>query len=250
MIFNYDLLTFQVLTVEHIRHPNGAFHVKARPFSALSFRLDGKGEFDIEGKRLVAKAGDMMFLPAGKSYKVEYSCSEFIVVHMPNCNYSEAEIIEIKERPVIEAKFMRLLEAWRSNHSVNQAKAYIYEILQILSEKSDISNRASSPELEECVQYMQEHFFESDMCIDRICRHAYVSRSSLQRYFAQRFDTSPKQYILNLRMEMAVRLLTENEMTIAEVANACGFQDAKYFSRIFRQTYGTSPSQLRLRTLI
>lgn len=250
MIYNYDLLSFQILTVEHIAHPNGSFLVKARPFSALSFRLGGKGEFEIDGKTLVAKAGDVMFLPAGKSYRVDYSFSEFIVVHLPNCNYTEAEVIQIPDHGSIEALFVRLLDAWKTNHSANQAKAFVYEILHKLSETSGAAGLVSTPELEKCVQYLQEHVCESTMRVDELCRHSYISRSSLQRYFMRRFGISPKQYILRLRLEKAMDLLTQNDLTIAEIAAACGFDDTKYFSRIFKQSYGISPSHIRSRTHI
>ncbi len=250
MIYNYDLLSFQILTVEHIAHPNGSFFVKARPFAALSFRLGGKGQFEIDGKNLVAKVGDVMYLPAGKSYRVDYSFSEFIVVHLPNCNYTEAEVIQIPDRGSIEALFVRLQDAWKTNHSANQAKAYVYEILHKLSETSGASELVSDPELEKCVQYLQDHVCESAMRVDTLCRHSFISRSSLQRYFMRRFGISPKQYILRLRLEKAMDLLMQNDLTIAEVAAACGFDDAKYFSRIFKQSYGISPSHIRSRTHI
>lgn len=191
-----------------------------------------------------------MFLPAGKAYKVEYSCSEFIVVHLPSCNYTEAEIIQVGDFTAIAALFARLLEGWKTNHSANQAKAYVYEILHRLSEKRSDPEPVPNPEMEKCAQYIRDHLQESDLSVDAVCRHAYVSRSSLQRYFLHRFGTSPKQYILKLRMELAMELLAHNGRTIAEVAAACGFPDEKYFSRIFRKSYGISPSQLRSRTLI
>ena len=250
MVYNYDLLSFQILTVARVSHPNGTFSVKARPFSALSFRLAGKGTFEIDGKILEAQAGDVMFLPAGKPYRVDYSFSEFIVVHLPNCNYAEAEVIEFSDRVPIEAMFTRLLDAWKTNHSANQAKAYVYDILHKLSERCESAAPVSSPELEKCVQYLQEHFCESSLLVETLCRHSYISRSSLQRYFMRRFGISPKQYILRLRMEKAMDLLTQKDSTISEVSAACGFDDTKYFSRIFKQTYGISPSHIRSRTLI
>ena len=250
MICNYDLLSFQILGVDRVTHPNGSFIVKARPFAALSFRLGGKGVFEIDGKRLVANESDVMFLPADKSYKVDYSFSEYIVVHLSGCNYTEAEIIEVSDHAVIEVLFVRLLDGWSSNRSINQAKALVYEILYKLSESRAVTESRESSELERCVQYLSEHFCESELSVESLCRNAYVSRSSLQRYFLRRFDTSPKQYILKLRMAKAMELLSQNDCSITEVAAACGFSDVKYFSRIFKQTYGIPPSHLRPQTLI
>lgn len=250
MICNYDLLSFQILGVDRVKHPNGSFIVKARPFAALSFRLGGEGVFEIDGKKLVANESNVMFLPADKPYKVDYSFSEYIVVHLSGCNYTEAETIEATDQATIETLFVRLLDGWTSNRSVNQAKAFVYEILYKLCESRAVTESGANSELERCVQYLSGHFCETDLSVESLCHNAYVSRSSLQRYFLRRFDTSPKQYILKLRMAKAMELLSQNELSVAEVAAACGFSDVKYFSRIFKQTYGIPPSHLRPQTLI
>ena len=53
-------------------------------------------------------------------------------------------------------------------------------------------------------------------------------------------------YITQLRMEKALRLLQENQdMLIGDIAEQCGFQDVAYFSRVFRQYYGKTPTQAR-----
>ena len=250
MIFNYDLLSFQIMSVEHVAHRNGSFSVKARPFAALSFRLGGRGEFEIDGKRLVAREGDVVFIPAGKPYKVEYSFSDFIVVHLPACNYTEAEVIEVGDRKAIEALFVRLHDNWKLNHRVNPAKSCVYDILHRLSISSSGPHSYHGSEAEKCLRYLEEHFCDGDMSVETLCRRTYISRSSLQRYFKHNFDTSPKQYILMLRMKRAMELLSQSDRTIAEIAADCGFGDAKYFSRIFKQTYGSSPSRFRSWILI
>ena len=53
-------------------------------------------------------------------------------------------------------------------------------------------------------------------------------------------------YITQLRMEKAMRLLRESpDSLIGEIAEQCGFQDVAYFSRVFRQYYGMTPTQAR-----
>jgi len=91
VIYNYDNLSFQILGVYPFFHKKGVFEVKARSHAALSFRVSGTGNFEIGTKRLVSKPGDVLFLPADTPYKVEYSVSTSIVVHLSHCNYLEAE---------------------------------------------------------------------------------------------------------------------------------------------------------------
>ena len=86
MIYNYDELYFQILTIDPFFHNPGFFDVPARPYAALSFRVSGTGDFEIDGKHLQTRPGDVLFLPANTPYKVNYSVSESIVVHFGYCN--------------------------------------------------------------------------------------------------------------------------------------------------------------------
>ncbi|MBQ8040550.1 MAG: helix-turn-helix transcriptional regulator [Lachnospiraceae bacterium] len=61
---------------------------------------------------------------------------------------------------------------------------------------------------------------------------------------------SPKQYLIQLRMNRALELLTKNEISVKEISFACGFTDEKYFSRAFKKRYGYPPSQLKNNMII
>ena len=55
MIYNFQKLSFQLLTVDRFFHREGFFEVKARPYAALSFRVSGTGTFEIGNTRLITK---------------------------------------------------------------------------------------------------------------------------------------------------------------------------------------------------
>ena len=250
MICNHDSLSFNILTVEHIAHTSKTFSVKARPYAALSFRITGESIFDICEKTLVANAGDVVFIPANTPYKVEYSFSEIIVVHLLNCNYDEPECMRIENKEVLSTLFNKMLENWKVNKSVNRAKAYLYEILYKLEDGQNSRGSERPAEFERCLTFLEEHFANSDLKIELLCEYGYISRSSLQRYFLRYLGVSPKQYLLDLRLNKAVELLASDTMSVAEIAEHCGFKDEKYFSRIFKQSYGITPTDARHRTHI
>ena len=243
MIYNFDNLSFQVLMVDRYFHNKGFFEVSARPFSALSFRVSGSGAFEIGNKRIVTQKGDVLFLPANTPYKVEYSSSESIVVHFEQCNYFESENICLENIAKIGLLFNRLLESWSEKRSVNQAKSIIYEILEKIDRDKRIS--LSDSAFNRCVQYIDAHFFESTLDINTVCNIGFISASSLQRAFNAHFGISPKQYLLKLRMNRALELLAEKELSVKEIAFACGFKDEKYFSRAFKNKYGYPPSHMQ-----
>ena len=242
MIYNYENLSFQLLTVDRFFHQEGFFDVKARPYAALSFRVSGTGKFEIGTKRFTTKPGDVLFLPANISYKVEYSVSESIVVHFDQCNYSEVENICLENSSTINIGFENLLEVWNKKRSINQTKSIIYYILDKMS--NDQKTSISDTSLAAGVRYIDAHFSDPKIDIETVCAVAFISVSSLQRGFAKYFGMSPKQYLIQLRMNRALELLTENKLSVKEISFVCGFTDEKYFSRAFKKRYGCSPSQL------
>jgi len=248
VIYNFDKLLFQLLTVDRFFHREGFFEVNARPYAALSFRVSGTGKFEIGTKHFISKPGDVLFLPANTPYKVEYSVSESIVVHFDQCNYSEVENICLENNSKIYICFEHLLEVWNKQRSINQTKSIIYYILDKMSndQKISIDNTAVS----NCVRYIDAHFCDPKLDIETVCDVAFISVSSLQRAFAKYFGMSPKQYLIQLRMNRALELLTENELSVKEISFACGFTDEKYFSRAFKKKYGYSPSLFRKHMIV
>ena len=243
MLYHYDDLMFQILTIDRFFHKDGTFHVDARPYAALSFRDKGTGTFKIGNKTLHTNPGDILFIPCDTPYEVDYSTSESIVVNMSFCNYQEAEVFELQPRTGVAVLFSRLLSEWQEQHSVNRAKVTIYSILERMGEynKTKIENSA----LAECLQYIELYFCDPELDIKRICDVGFLSKSNLYRLFLNHFGISPKQYIIKLRMNKALGLLVEGDLPIKEISTSCGFLDDKYFSRVFRNTYGYPPSQLR-----
>ena len=243
MLYNFDDLMFQILTIDRFIHKDGTFHVDARPYAALSFRDKGTGTFQIGNKTLHTKPGDVLFIPCDTPYEVDYSTSESIVVNMSFCNYPEAEVFELHARSGVAALFSRLLTEWQGQHSVNRAKATIYNILERMGDynKAKIENSA----LAECIQYIELHFCDPELDIKSICDVGFLSKSNLYRLFINHFGISPKQYIIKLRMNKALSLLFEGDIPVKEISLLCGFPDDKYFSRVFKNTYGYPPSKLR-----
>jgi AraC-like DNA-binding protein len=243
MLYNFDALSFEILSIFRLRHENGSFSVKPRPYAALAFRLHGRGEFNIGGNREAFSAGDIIFLPADMPYKVKYSDSEMIVVHLMHCNYREAEIFHPENSALFRPAFLRLLEEWNENHSVNSAKSKIYDILEKMAgeKRKDLGGGP----FDACLSYMEAHFCDPNLGIGEICAVGFMSQSSLQRGFHERFGMSPKAYLSKLRLHRATELLLSGHPSVKEVAFACGFSDEKFFSRVFKEKYGFSPSQLK-----
>lgn len=242
MIYNFDGLSFQILTIDRFLHNEGTYSVKARPYAALSFRVSGKGDFTIGDKNLSVKPGDVLFIPANLPYEVEYSVSESIVIHLESCNYCEAEAFFVEDPYELSLLFLRLLEEWQERHSVNGAKSSVYGILEKIERDKMVSIEKTA--FARCLQYIETNFGDPSLDIGAVCNEGFISVSSLQRAFLQHFGMSPMQYVIKLRMDKALGLLMKNRLSVKEISSLCGFSDEKYFSRAFKKRYGYPPSRL------
>ncbi|WP_333685014.1 GlxA family transcriptional regulator [Pontibaca methylaminivorans] len=72
-----------------------------------------------------------------------------------------------------------------------------------------------------------------------------ISVRQLERLFGRYFNTSPGRYYMELRLDRARHLLLQTEMSISEIAVASGFQSLGHFSRLYRKSFGTTPSAQR-----
>jgi len=242
MLTDFEELSLQVLTAFQCKHRDGYFKVAPRPYAALSLRLQGVGRFVISGTQLVTEKGDVLYIPANTPYEVEYSGTEMMVLHLSACNYTMSEVIRVKNPSAVQTQFLRLLEYSKRRGSPHLVKAQAYALLDKIAEEH--AALADQTITHRYVQYMEAHFCEDDLDIGSMCRALCVSRSTLQRAFSANFGVTPQQYLVKLRTDHALKLLTEGNMKIREVASACGFSDEKYFSVVFKKVYGFSPSHL------
>jgi len=78
-----------------------------------------------------------------------------------------------------------------------------------------------------------------------LSRLAGMSVDNFQHLFRHEMGISPKRYITNLRLELAIRLLKSRELSIEEIASRTGFANRSHFSKVFKSALGVSPAQFR-----
>jgi len=91
-----------------------------------------------------------------------------------------------------------------------------------------------------------EQEYAQDWTLDDILKIAHMSRSNFMRIFKKATGQSPIEYLLRMRIQESMKLLTHTDRRITEIAMDVGFNDSNYFSRQFRQALGQSPRSYRL----
>lgn len=94
-------------------------------------------------------------------------------------------------------------------------------------------------------EYITTHISDPELTVEHLAEAVGVSSMQLYRKIKGIADTTPNDYIRQIRMNHAMQLLAEGELNIAEIAYATGYSDPKYFSKCFKAMYGKTPSQFK-----
>ena len=108
------------------------------------------------------------------------------------------------------------------------------------------SDSASARIASEVKLYLDTHFAENVTVLELASRFGYHA-NSLGRLFRKTEGVTILQYVLNLRIAEAKRLLAQTALPVSEVARRAGFSDVSYFSDYFKRRVGLSPGELRRR---
>ena len=97
--------------------------------------------------------------------------------------------------------------------------------------------------MERILKSVNDHLSDSDFNVDTICQEAGISRAHLHRKMKEMAGIPISEFIRNIRMEQAARLLKEQKLNITQVAYTVGFSSLPYFSAVFRKHFGLSPRE-------
>ena len=96
--------------------------------------------------------------------------------------------------------------------------------------------------LQKMLAYIYENYAEP-VTLEDIAKVADISRSEAGRCFHTYMGCSPIDALIQYRLQMAHRLLSERTQTLQQISYACGFNSVNYFSRQFKKRFGYAPSQ-------
>ena len=141
-----------------------------------------------------------------------------------------------------------LSECYRSLPLYNdQMIESIINIAEMLTKYVMFENMVCSQPRQSAVMlcdYVEEHLAEK-LTVESVSRGLHMSASGIYKLMHQSFDKTLSEYITERRVESAVKLLENSDLSIEEVAEAVGFTDAAYFSRRFKKLRGISPLKYR-----
>ena len=224
--------------------------------------VDGEGELTYEGTVHRLRAGDAMLLAIPEDHRYCLPADSGFWKHVyVNLSGSEAVRIwgELKQKfgsvvhlPVDRSKSLDAafgIVSAAKNRRIRgalHASSLAYGFLMTLFEELTVQDIAESEAgfVLEAVRFCMEHYAE-EITVADIADAAGYSRCHFSRMFSRIHGTSPGEFLRELRLGHAARILQMENCSVKEVASRCGFSDGSYFCRAFRRRYGTSPDLYR-----
>ncbi|MGP5427858.1 response regulator transcription factor [Enterococcus malodoratus] len=96
----------------------------------------------------------------------------------------------------------------------------------------------------EAVRFIQKNFREK-LTLEIVSAHVYMNPQYFSRVFKKRIGVSYTDYVNNLRIQHACKLLETSDFPSYRISNECGFNDPSYFNRVFFKQMKTTPNKYR-----
>ena len=171
----------------------------------------------------------------------------FLMMGQVAKNESAKQLAEARLSEIIrDAKGARELSDTIPRVKEDMVSSYV-KIMTICAQYLTLSNAIPSakPTVAELAKRYIGENVQKKICITDICNELGCSKSTLLTTFKSKYGITVNTYITESKLELAVHLLLDGDMTISEIAAETGFSDQSYFSKVFSAKYGTPPSEYR-----
>ena len=255
-----SFLTLYFCGSEHCT-PGHSYGPAVRPHYLLHVILQGHGRYQYKGETYALQAGDAFLIsPAEVTY---YQADEVHPWSYAWVGFDGKAVPEILARTVFSEAFVfrketpdsiapltdqmkKLCETFlQSPEDQLSAAGNLLPLFSFMKKKvPETSQEPTQIYLQKAKEYLENNY-AYPVRISDAARYTGIDRTYLYRIFMEKEKLSPKQYLLNHRLRMAVEMLCTTSYSITEIALSCGFHDASSFSGCFRQQFHMSPRDFR-----
>lgn len=222
-------------------------------FHDLTFVVEGKACYSVNGVKYLVEAGDLLYIPEGStreahtfkecpmhSYPFNFHwASPFNHVHLPFGTVTKKMITKEILDYIQEFKHV-----WMNKQPFYMMKARaLFELIlhRLLSNFYLSSTALMDPRIKKITTYIEEHY-SNDIVISELARMVNLHPVYFGKLFKEFTGSTCKEYVNRIRMNNAEMMLSAGDFTVSEAAERCGFRDVSYFSNLFKFTKGYPPS--------
>jgi AraC-like DNA-binding protein len=236
----------------HTKGTDDILKMKPRLFHAFIYYVNGSARYVYKNCEFKTAPGSFVYLPKGEEY-------EFIPMGDSHCiciNFDTLDSLEIMPFTKIYGGTQQLNETFtriartsiRRSYGYVSAMTYLlYKIVNLIqtSERNGYVSSRQYEKIKPAVLYIEENYLYENIMIEKLAKICELSTKYFTQIFERSFGIQPKKYIQRLRVEKAKEILVNSNAQISEVAEEAGFSSGYYFSRIFKELCGISPTDYR-----
>lgn len=257
----YRSVDLMVTTSGHEKcQPSHSYGPAVRSAYMFHYIHRGKGIYRVHGREYSLKAGDLFYIVPGEKIYYEADASdpwEYSWIGLRGMKFEDyisrtifvqTPVAAIRS-DVLPDLFIRLQEASKLENADLLFNACAYEFMFELTQQLPLENRkpaAKEAYTEMILRYIEQNF-DRPITVQEIADRLALDRSYVHRLFKKKMQMSVKEYILSLRLADACSYLIYSDLSISEISRTVGYEDTLYFSRLFHQKKGCSPSEYRKR---
>jgi AraC-like DNA-binding protein len=226
----------------------------AKHFVQLFWGIEGEGEIYLKGiPRIMKPRHVILYYPGDEHHTRATSRSwryRWLTLDGPLC----AETVKsfgLGQEPreagaCPDELFIRLEEQVQNLSSSGERKACVtaFEILEAAGRTGSVV-KPEDLKIEQCLKMINTEYGNSQFGVERMAQALRIHRSLLSRLFKLKTGTSPGDYLISLRLQKALSLLKETDLSVAEISARTGYRDPNYFAKAVRKTLGVSPREFR-----
>ena len=154
------------------------------------------------------------------------------------CHFARGEALAQRLHDLYESRGAGLV------HTIEMTGRLYIALSLLLKDAPPVGAGSGELYVRQAVDYMHGHYMYP-ITVQDIAVYAGISRSQLYRSFIRYLGKSPKEYLTQLRLSQAFRLLRDTRLPITAIAISVGFDNSLYFSRVFQKACGISPGAWR-----
>lgn len=241
--------------------PNQNYGPICRSYQLIHFILNGKGKLHINDHIFEVSEGDAFIIPANKvafyeadsNYPWSYAWIGFLGINSQMYTYQlmnathDIYIFKKINTTQYKEKIFNIIELQGASTShYLKANSILLDIMSLLYEELNITDALTSKYslVDEIKFFLDINYPEKIKLID-VANLFGVHPNYLSKIFNEKYGINPKQYLVDLKLKKACKLLSTTKLPISMIANSLGFDDQLAFSKIFRKKLLMSPSQYR-----
>lgn len=237
----------------------------------LVFILKGNKHLHIDNETITVNSNEIIFLRKGIYAMAEYfeeglnfeaillflnpqTVQEVVSEYGLNINHTvpDVQFLKLSTNKVIEI-YKEQLQEYFANNSLKdkgilllKQKEILFYILKTMPLPQTMAFWSSVVSTStESMMYTVEKYLFRNLSVEDLARLTNRSVSTFKREFNAIYGSPPKKWINQKRLEHAKLLLNNSKDTISQISDQCGFDNSSYFTRLFKKTYGLTPSDFR-----